>query len=180
MNKYLLVFLTILPVVWCEPIEKIPCAYPESKAICVCPGDCLTQHNNNSFCEITKCYKWDNKCISTGESFYSALIFNALPPTGIIGIGDLIMKRLDLFAISLSTSLGGCIFLLCTTCCGGWYTAKRNDHNEGEFAEKVLKCYTKNSGATWLMFMILWWGYRLYLILSDNIVDGNGCKLNKN
>ena len=180
MNKYLLIFLTVFPVVLCEPIEKIPCTYPESRAICVCPGDCLIQHNNNSFCEITKCYKWDNKCISTGENYYTTLIFNVLPPTAIIGIGDLIMKRLDLFAISLSTSLGGCIFMLCSSCCCGYYTAKRNDHNEGELSEKVSKCYVKYGGITWLLVIAFWWGYRIYFIATNQWLDGNGCKLNKN
>ena len=188
MNKRILLLLLLLLHTSFGKIvstnnEKVPCNYPETHAICVCPGDCMIQLNNNSYCELKECYKWNmdnNKCESSGENYYNALIFNAIPPTGIIGIGDLIMKRLDLFAISLSTSLGGCLFILCTGCCCGYYTAKKNDHREGDFAEKVSTCYVKYSSITWLLFMLFWWGYRLYFIGTNQWLDGNGCKLSKN
>jgi hypothetical protein len=187
MNKRILWFLLLLYSSSGENMntneQKMPCNYPENKAICVCPGDCMIQLNNNSYCKLKKCYKWEldnNKCKGSGENYYAALILHAIPPTGIIGIGDLIMKRLDLFAISLGISLGGCIFILCSGCCCGYYTAKKNDHGEGESVEKISRCYVKNGSITWLLFMFLWWCYRLYFIGTNQWLDGNGCVLSKN
>lgn len=187
MKKQILWLLLLLQPVLGEIVntnkQRIPCNYPETRAVCVCPGDCMKQLKNNSYCEINNCYKWDTndkKCKRSGENYYTTVIFHALPPTGVIGIGDLIMKRLDLFAVSLSISLGGCIFILCTGCCCGYYTARKNDRNEGTLVEKISRCYVKNSCITWLIVMLLWWGYRLYFISTNQWLDGNGCELIKN
>jgi len=162
--------------------KMLPCEYLKSNSKCICPGECMIQLTNNSYCKIKNCYLWDNnskKCKENGESYWATMILNGIPPTGIIGIGDLIMKRSDLFAISLSISLGGCIFLLCTGCCCGYWAARKNDRNEGKKPERISKCYIYNTGILWFSFMIVWWVTRLYFIGTNQWLDGNGCKLIK-
>ncbi len=141
---------------------------------CVCPGKCMQYSNSTGDCILNKCYGWDdmnNLCINTGKSYNTAIILTAIPVTGGIGIGQMVMGRWDMVSIIWGPILGAILiscFIPCVCKC-----LKASDDTIEECGICMSTIFTGllgcNSLVVWIIFIVL--------VATKKMLDGNGCEL---
>ena len=154
--------------------KQFDCNY-HSNTICKCPGICMTQYNNESYCVLKKCFHWDtdeNECKGSGKDHTAPLVLNAIPITSQLGIGYGIIERWDLFAMQLSITMGPCILLCFITCC-----LIGSDTNSDKTQTSGL-CLSHCVSCLWVIAILIFYVFAIvWTATPDALLDGTGCHL---
>jgi len=188
----LLMFITLLTVVngqfylrYNRTLEenvidnKIQCKYIENKpGVCVCPGSCMTNENNSTFCVLKKCYKWDSdleKCEKSGANFVGPLVLQAIPFTGIFGSGFGNIGRWDLFGLYMGILFGGCFFIICAS---GLLLCVCQSGVDNSQKDSCIACLTQCNGCIWgILILVMYILGIVWMATPGYMLDGNGCAL---
>lgn len=162
--------------------QKVDCDR-DSFNNCMCPGNCMTHRNNNSYCVVKNCYKWNKddtkskgSCEQIGHEHIAPLVLSAIPFTSVMGIGYAVIKRWDLFGMQLGVLLGPCFILICCCCC--FTLCKKSD--DDELGDTVLcgdilsRCFSCCWGVA---LLVLWILSIVWVATPGGILDGDGCSL---
>lgn len=154
--------------------EQFDCHY-NNNTICNCPYSCMTQYNNESYCVLKKCFKWDTDkkvCRHSGKDHTAPLVLSAIPVTSQLGIGYGIIERWDLLAMQLSITFGPCILLCFMTCCLIGYDINSDKTQiSGACLTYCISCLWAIAILILYVFAIVW------TATPDALLDGTGCPL---
>ena len=173
MNKKYLVLLVVLIIIKLNYAEKLKCKYPNFNTKCICPGSCMNQIGNTSYCELKKCYKWNEnleKCEDSGKDRISAIVLQSIPITGVFGSGFGNIGRWDIFSIYMIIIFGGCFATcLCTCFC--------NYLNGADTKEAATIAGSKCCSILIAIAILVMWIWGIVMIANRNVLDLNGCEL---
>lgn len=104
------------------------------------------------------------KCLEAGKSHNTALILQAIPALGPIGVSYGYLYRWDLFFIIWGTFLS---MMVCTCILSLSESCKESG------LPTIGSCFS----GLWSMLVLTMYIYGLVVIINNEMVDGNGCKL---
>ena len=188
MLKNLLLFVTLVSVIMVGSLttvnsesSKVNCNYPQYPTKCECPGSCMKQKDNSSYCVVKKCYKWNsdlNKCENDGKDRISALVLQSIPFTGVFGSGYGNIGRWDIFAIYMSVVFGGCLFVCVIGCCVILCLNDSDSSNDESIKYDLpVKCCINCFVFIWSITILVLWIMGIVNIANKNVLDLNGCQL---
>ena len=164
-----------------EKVEnKIQCTYTQNNpGVCVCPGSCMTNENNSTFCVLKKCYNWNTdlgKCEESGANFVGPLVLQAIPFTGVFGSGFGNIGRWDLFGLYMGILFGGCFLVICLS--GLLLCVCPSGDDDGTQKESCIACSTQCSGCIWgVTVLVMYILGIVWMATPGDMLDGNGCLL---
>lgn len=125
---------------------------------------------NSSYCILKDCWTWDNSiCTPLGTNFRNAIIWQAIPITGIFGAGFGAgfgnMGIWDLFGIS-SGIWGGGWLIFCTM---SFWTCTHNSDPDGKYINTYLVIL--------FLAIISYYTWGIIVIANREILGTNNCPL---
>ena len=157
--------------------QKVDCTYPDNNNICVCPGTCMENEKNTTYCKVEHCFKWDldeKTCKKTGKDHTAPLVLSAIPFTSVLGIGYGVLERWDLFGMQMGILFGPCLILCLCTCV---FLTKKDDP-DSQTSEGIMDCGMNCITCIWSIIILIMYVFSIIWTATPNaILDGSGCPL---
>ena len=147
--------------------KTMPCVVPNNNS-CTCKYNCFQANTKNNLCVLKKCKAWDSiaeTCTCGGAPKTLAIVFQAIPATGPIGVGWAIIGRND-WGMSIWITMG----VITVLACGGICSSDEN-------GEGFMFPLATILGGLFSLYSFVLWIYGIVVMANDDILDGDGCHL---